>query len=168
MWREVKERFSKQRGRMNVVKKMIELGLRVGEDGRIYVGDVEVSDVALARAAGVDRRVVRSTVKQILGDEALRDILTKVKPVGASLVDVASRLGFQVLVVEADPKMPGVIASVTSVLARYGVVVRQALADDPDLAPEPRLTLVVQGEVPAEALSEVRSSPLVKSLKILK
>jgi len=151
---------------MNVVRKMVELGVRVGEDGRFYVGDLEVSDTALARSVGVDRRVVRSTAHQIQRDLRLRTVLTRVKPSGASLVDVASQLGYQVIVVSADPHRPGVISGITSILSKHGVVVRQALADDPDLTPEPRLTLVLQGRIPPEALVKCRSVPSVTSLTI--
>ncbi len=151
---------------MSIVRKMVELGIRVSEDGRFYVGDVEVSDTALARSVGVDRRVASSTARQILDDPQLRTILTKVRPSGASLVDVAPLLGYEVLVIDADPHKPGVISGITTVLAKHGVVVRQALADDPDLTPEPRLTLVLQGRVPPEALAKAKAVSSVSSVTI--
>jgi predicted regulator of amino acid metabolism with ACT domain len=168
LWKRIQTQFKKQKGRLNVVRKMVELGIRVGENGKLYVGEVEVNDTAIARAAGVDRRVIKSTTKQILKNPELRDIFTRIKPVGASLVDVAKILDYSVLVIRSDPHKPGVIASVTSVLAKHNLVVRQALADDPDLIPEPCLTLVVDGKIPTEAIDEIRSLPLVKSLTILK
>ncbi|MEM3436955.1 MAG: hypothetical protein QXP55_00265 [Nitrososphaerales archaeon] len=168
MWKRIQTQFKKQKGRLNVVRKMIELGIRVDENGKLYVGDTEINDTAIARAVGVDRRVVRSTTKQILENPELREIFTRIRPVGASLVDVAKFLNYSVLVIKSDPHKPGVIASVTSVLAKYNLVVRQALADDPDLVPEPCLTLVVDGKIPAKAMDEIRSLPLVKSLTILK
>jgi predicted regulator of amino acid metabolism with ACT domain len=59
-----------------------------------------------------------------------------------------------------------VISGITSILSKHGVVVRQALADDPDLTPEPRLTLVLQGRIPPEALVKCRAVPSVTSLTI--
>jgi hypothetical protein len=168
LWREIKDRFYRQMGRLLVVRKMIELGIRVGEDGRLYVGDVAVDYTALAKAAGIDRRVVQSTVRQILEDRELRDLFTRIRPVGASLVEVADRLGYSVLVIGADPHLPGIIAGVTGILAEYNIVVRQALADDPDLVPEPKLTLVIEGRVPGEALERIQALPQVKSLTLLK
>ncbi|MCP8306640.1 MAG: amino acid-binding protein [archaeon] len=147
---------------------MVEIGMRIDESGKLYVDDVEVNDTAIARAVGVDRRVVRNTTKQILDNPELRGIFMRIRSVGASLVEVAKTLGYSVLVIRSDPHKPGVIASVTGVLAKYGLVVRQALADDPDLAPEPCLTLVIDGRVPAEAIHEITHLPLVESLTMLK
>ncbi|MBI4258257.1 MAG: amino acid-binding protein [Thaumarchaeota archaeon] len=158
--------MAKQPERLSLVRKMVELGIRVSEDARFYLGDVEVSDTAIARSVDIDRRVVRSTAEQILQDPQLKPILTKLRPSGSSLVDVASDLGYQVIVITADPSKPGVISVVTSILAEYGVVVRQALADDPDLTPEPKLTLVLQGSVPPEALIRARSVPSVSSVTL--
>ncbi|MCP8309343.1 MAG: amino acid-binding protein [archaeon] len=168
MWKKIQTRFKKQKGRLNVVRKMIELGVRIDENSKLYVGDAEIDDTAIARAVGVDRRVVRSTTKQILDNSELREIFTRIRPVGASLVEVAKILDYSVLVIRSDPHRPGVIASVTSIVAKYNLVVRQALADDPDLVPEPCLTLVIDGKIPAKAIDEIRSLPLVKSLTMLK
>lgn len=153
---------------MRVARAFVELGLRVGRDGRPYLGDVRVSDSALARALGVDRRVVRSVCEQILRDPELRSVFMKLKPIGASLELVASELGYTVLTVYADPHKPGVLAGVASALAEKGLVVRQALADDPDLVPEPKLTLIVEGQVPAEVLAKIHALPQVKALKVSK
>ncbi|MGQ9719386.1 MAG: amino acid-binding ACT domain protein [Nitrososphaerales archaeon] len=168
MWKKIQNHFKKQKGRLNVVRKMIELGIGMDENGRLFIGDVELDDTAIAKAVGVDRRVVRSATRQILSNHELKEIFTRIRPVGASLVEVAKILGYSVLVIRSDPHRPGVIASVTSVLARYGLVVRQALADDPDLVPEPCLTLVIDGRIQAEAIDEIRSLPLVKSLTMIK
>ncbi|MEM2339415.1 MAG: hypothetical protein QXW83_04360 [Nitrososphaerales archaeon] len=168
MWRKIEEKFSRQKSRAIIAKKMIELGIRVGEDLRLYVGDVEIDDVALARSLNIDRRVVRKTVNQIMSDDYLKNIFTRITPVGASFVNIAELFGWSVLVIAADPHKPGVISGVTSILAKYGIVIRQALADDPDLVSEPRLTLIVEGKIPPEAIDQIRSLDVVKSLTIIK
>lgn len=166
MWLQIQAGFTRQKARLSVVRRMIELGVGVSEDGRLMVGDMAVSDSALAEAVGVDRRVVRSTVNQILGDSSLRSLFTRVKPIGTSLVDVAANLGYSVLVVHADPHEVGVISGVSSVLSEYEVVIRQALADDPDFTPDPKLTLVLDGRVPPEAISKIQTLLKVKSLTL--
>ena len=168
MWRRIEGKFGRQKARVSLVRKMLELGIRVGSDLKLYVGDVQVDDVALSRSAGVDRRLVRKLAQQIVSDGELKGILTRIMPVGASFVNVASQLGWSVLVIAADPHSPGVISSVTSILAEHSIVVRQALAEDPDLVPQPRLTLVVEGRVPSEAIDKIRSLEVVKSLTLLK
>jgi len=145
---------------------MIELGVGMDDSGGLKVGAISVGDSSLANAAGVDRRVVRNAVKQILNDSDLKAIFTNVKPIGTSLVDVAKQFGYSVLVVNADPHRPGVISGISTILSKYDVVIRQALADDPDFTPNPVLTLVIDGQVPSEALSMIRSLKLVKSLTL--
>ncbi len=166
MWRQIQANFNRQKARLSVVRKMIELGVKVEGKHRLKVGDVSVSDSALAEAVGVDRRVVRNTVNQIMSDPDLKTIFTRVKPIGTSLVDIAENLGYSVLVVYADPHKPGVISGISSILTEYGVVIRQALADDPDFIPEPKLTLVVDGRVPPEAIGKIQSLALVDSLTL--
>ncbi|MCL4435625.1 MAG: amino acid-binding protein [Thaumarchaeota archaeon] len=166
MWRQIQTRFTRQKARLSVVRKMIELGIGLAPPFQLCVGDVNVSDSALAEAVGVDRRVVRSTVKQIMQDPDLRDIFTQVKPIGVSLVDIAKKLGYSVLVVYADPHKPGVISGISTILSDYNVVIRQALADDPDFIPDPKLTLVLDGRVPPDAIGKIQSLAQVDSLTL--
>ncbi|MBI3841112.1 MAG: hypothetical protein HY297_04055 [Thaumarchaeota archaeon] len=89
-------------------------------------------------------------------------------PLGTSLVDLVSELGYNALVVEADPRSPGVMAGVAAILSRHGVVVRQALADDPDMVQDAKMTLVVEGQLTGVMIEEVNGLKMVKSIKILK
>ena len=167
MWNNVKDYFIKRKAGLEIARLMIEYGIRLDRSRRFYVGDVEIPDTSLARAAGVDRRVVRDTADYILQDEQMLSLFEKLKPAGASLVDVATMLGFTVLKVTADPHKLGIISAVSSVLMQHGVIIRQALADDPDLYPEPVLTLVLEGRVPAKAVEELNKLKLVTSLTLM-
>jgi predicted regulator of amino acid metabolism with ACT domain len=168
VWPRVRKKFERQRVRAEVVMKMIECGIRVTEGGKLYVGDVEVDHTAVARAVDVDRRVVSKTVEQIKSDRFLFSLFSRITPSGASLVNVVSELGYTAIVIEADPRAAGVIASVAAILARHCLVVRQALADDPDMVPDAKMTLVVEGHVPGRALQELNELKIVKSVKVLK
>ncbi len=168
LWPQVKVQFSRQIVRVEIVRKMIECGMKVSENLKLYVGDVEVDYSAVARAVGVDRRVVKQTVVQIRKSEFLYSIFSRIEPFGASLVPVVSKLGYSAIVIEADQKAPGVMAAVATVLSRNKLVVRQALADDPDMVPEARMTLVVEGGLSGETMSELNALKQVKSVKILK
>jgi hypothetical protein len=147
---------------------MIECGMRVSEDEKLYVGNVEQDYSAVARAVGVDRRVVRQTVQQIRRNGYLYSIFSRTKPFGTSLVDVVSALGYTAVVIEADPRLPGIMAAVAEILSRHGTVVRQALADDPEMVPDAKLTLVVEGQLTGETIVELNRLEPVRSLKILK
>ncbi|QQG49189.1 MAG: hypothetical protein HY247_02440 [archaeon] len=168
MWPNIRKQFARQVVRPDVVRKMIECGMRVTEELKIYVGDVELDYSSVARAVGVDRRVVKQTVDQICKNRYLYSIFSRTRPLGTSLVDLVSQLGYTALVVEADPRSPGVMAGVAAILARHGMVVRQALADDPDMVQDAKMTLVVEGQLSGETIEEVSSLKAVKSIKILK
>ena len=168
VWPSVRRQFQRQVVRPSIVKKMIECGLRVGENGKMYVGDVEVDYSAVANAVGVDRRVVKQTVEQIRGNRYLLSIFSKTAPMGTSLVNLVSELGYSAVIIESDPKSPGVMAAVAEILPRNGMVVRQAIADDPEMVPDAKMTLVVEGQLSGQSIAELNELKMVKSLKILK
>ena len=168
MWAQIRKQFRRKNARVAVARKMIECGMRVGGISQVYVGDVEIDYTALARAAGVDRRVVKQTVEQIERTPDLMAIYSKISPFGASLVGVASKLGYSVLVVGADPKARGVIAKVAKVLSDHGIVIRQALAEDEDMVPDAKLVMVVEGEPPGEVLAKLEALDLVESVTLRK
>ncbi|MDE1852900.1 MAG: hypothetical protein KGI38_04025 [Thaumarchaeota archaeon] len=168
MWPNIRKQFERQVVRPDVVRKMIECGMRVSDDEKVYVDDVEVDYTALARAVDVDRRVVKQTVQQIRSNRYLYSLFSKTKPLGTSLVDLVSQLGYTAIVIEADPKAPGVMAGVAEILSRYQMVVRQAVAEDPEMVPDAKMTLVVEGQLTGQAMEELHGMKAVRSIKILK
>jgi len=150
--------------RMKVIRLMIEYGIRVTEDGRVAVGPIEIPDVSLARAAGVDRRVVRKTVEQILADESLRRIFMGIRPAGAFLAPIAKELGLYVVEIRADPTASGILAEAARIIASEGISIRQAVAEDPELFPEPKLILVLERPLSGEGLNKMLKIPHVKSV----
>jgi len=168
LWSKVREQFKGQKVRLDVARRMIEYGIRVSGDGGLYIGGLEVDYSALARDVGADRRVVKQTAQQIRDDPYLYSVFSKIAPIGASLVPVVARLGYSAIVIEADPRAPGVLAEASGALSRNGIVVRQALADDPDMVPSAKLTLVVEGQVPGEVLAELNGLQAVRSVTVVK
>ncbi len=168
MWSKVREQFEGQKVRLDVARKMLEYGIRVSDDCGLFIGGLEVDYSALARDVGADRRVVKQTAVQIRGDGFLYSVFSKITPVGASLVPVVARLGYSAIVIEADPKAAGILSDAAGVLSRHGIVVRQALADDPDMIPSAKLTLVVEGQVPGTVLAELNSLAAVRSVTVMK
>ena len=168
VWANIRKQFERQVVRPEFVRKMIECGLRVSDDEKIYVDDVEVDYTAVARALDVDRRVVKSTAQQIRRNRYLYSLFSKTKPLGTSLVDVVSQLGYTAMIIEADPKSSGVMAGVAEILSRHGMVVRQAVAEDPEMVPDAKMTLVVEGQLTGQAMEELHGLKVVRSIKILK
>jgi predicted regulator of amino acid metabolism with ACT domain len=168
VWPNVRKQFERQVVRPEIVRKMIECGMRVSEDEKIYVDDVEVDYSAIARALDVDRRVVKQTAQQIRRNRYLFSLFSMTKPLGTSLVSLVSQLGYTAIIIEADPKSPGVMAGVAEILSRHGMVVRQAVAEDPEMVLDAKMTLVVEGQLTGQAMEELHSLKVVRSMKILK
>lgn len=168
MWPNIRKQFERQVVRPEIVRKIIECGMRISEDEKIYVDDVEVDYSAVARAVGVDRRVVKQTVRQIRSNRYLYSLFSKTKPLGTSLVGLVTQLGYTAIVIEADPKSSGVMAGVAEILSRHGMVVRQAVAEDPEMVSDAKMTLVVEGQLTGQAMEELHGLKVVRSIKILK
>jgi len=167
VWSIIENSTRRKKAQMAVLRKMLETGVRVDKDGRYYLGDIEIPDISISRALGIDRRVVRQTADLILSDPDLENIFTRLIPV-AFFRDVSPYLGFTVIVVTSQPERPGVISEVTSIIAKHRLTIRQALADDPELVEEPKLTMVIEGEIPPDVITELQNMKVVKSLTIVK
>ncbi len=168
LWPSIEREFARQGSRLMVVRKMLEYGIRVADDARLFVGGMEVDYSALARDAGTDRRVVKQTAAKIRAHSFLFSIFSGIAPVGASLLHVVSSIGCSAIIIEADPRAAGVVSGVTGVLARHGIIVRQALADDPDMVREAHLTLIVEGAVGGSVISEIEDLDMVKGITVRK
>ena len=168
VWPSIEREFSRQSSKLKVVRKMLEYGIRVSTEGKLFVGGLEVDYSALARDSGTDRRVVKQTAEKIATDPFLFSIFSGVTPFGASLLHVVSSIGCSAIIIEADPRAAGVISRVTGVLAKHGMVVRQALADDPDMVRDANLTLIVEGAVSGSVIAELEGLEMVRGITVRK
>lgn len=166
MWRRVLEKFASYPARIKVAKTIIELGFRISKDGEIYCGPVKQSFQKIARALNVDRRVVKETVLSILRDPELREIFMLLKPSGPLLSEVAKQLGFSVIEIYANSEKPGILARAASIIASENISIRQAVAEDPDLSPEPKLILVLEKSPSGDALKRILEIEGVKKISV--
>jgi len=166
MWSKIKRYFKNNPTQLKVARTLLELGLSVGEDGKIYCGSIEISPTKMAKALDIDRRVVKNTVESILSEPELKEMFMKIKSAGPFFGDVAKQLGFGVIVITADPKTVGIVAKATALIADKGISIRQIIAEDPELFPEPKLTIVTEKEVPGEIIPEFLKIPGVKHVTI--
>lgn len=143
---------------MRVARALVELGLSVRE-GRIFCGDIEQSELKVARAVGVDRRTVRETAKFIESDPVLQSVFRGLQPAGPFLPNVARFLGYRVIEIYANPHEVGIVTEASALISREGISIRQAVADDPDLSPEPKLTFVVEREPSGDTLQKMLKIP---------
>lgn len=156
MWGAIAERFARYPAQLKVARVLVRHGLCV-KDGGVRCGDIEVADTAIARAAGVDRRVVASTVETIRSDPDLEHVFARFHPT-AHLKDAAPAMGWSSLeVLVDDPHAVGILASISRIIAREGISIRQAIADDPELTEDARLYVVTESPVPMRLIPWMRA-----------
>ncbi len=157
--------FENARGRKLVAVEFLRLGLRVDGSGKIYVGMVEIQPAKIGRALGVDRRVVIETAKAIADDDELLPIFYRLEP-RAFIGNAAKVLGFDTIEIHANPKKKGIVAGVTTVLADEGITIRQVISDDPDLFPEPVLTIIIDGKLEATVIKRLKELKFAESISV--
>ncbi len=166
MWEKIMHKFEKFPARMNVARKIIEYGLRVGENSKIYCGDIEISDLAIARAVNVDRRSIKTTVDVIISDEQLVKIFSNITPAGPLVKNVAKDLGFGVVEIEAEAENPGIIAKATELISKENISIRQVHAGDPEFEENPRLTIITQKPIEGNLINKFLKIEGVKRVSI--
>ena len=152
MWNNIQSRLEGHPERLAVTRVLVENGLTV-RNCKIYLNQIEIPPVRIARVAGVDRRTVKETLNVINSNRELRGIFEDLRSAGYSLKEIAKHLDFGVVeITPVDAKTPGILANSAKVLADSGISIRQAIVDDPELSPEPKLTLIAEKKIPGELI----------------
>ena len=154
MWEIINEKFKKYPARIRVAEKMIELGLSVHEDGKIYCGNLKISDKALATAADVDRRAIKSTIEIIKEDSQLFDLFNNIIPAGTLLKNIAKIIDLGVIEIEVGSDNEGVLAATTDLISRNGINIRQAYAEDSEMQEYPILTVITDNPINGDLLND--------------
>jgi len=154
MWEKVSKKFDKYPARLRVAEKMIELGLSLGDDGKIYCGNLKISDKALATSAEVDRRAIKSTIQVIQEDKELYNLFNNILPAGTLLKNIAKNLELGVIEIEVGTKSEGILASTTNIISKKGISIRQAYAEDTELQENPILTIITETPIEGEIINE--------------
>ena len=153
MWEQINEKFKKYPARLRVVEKMIELGLSLN-NGKIYCGNLKISDKSLAIAADVDRRVIKSTIEVIMSDEDLYKIFTNILPAGTLLKNIAKSLNLGVIEIEVGSQNEGLLADITQIISKKGINIRQTYAEDNTFEENPLLTIITENPIDSEVINE--------------
>ncbi|WP_407423921.1 amino acid-binding protein [Methanobrevibacter sp.] len=154
MWEIIEEKFKKYPARMRVAEKMIELGLSVHEDGKVYCGNLKISDKSLATAADVDRRAIKSTIEIIREDSQLFDLFKNIIPAGTLLKNVAKIIDLGVIEIAVGSDNEGVLAATTDLISKNGINIRQAYAEDSEMQEYPILTVITDSPINGDLLNE--------------
>lgn len=155
MWNNIKKHLENYPERLKVARILVENGLSVRK-GKVYLNEIEIPPVRIARVAGVDRRTVNETISTIGANRELRLIFEGLRSAGHSLKEIARHLDLGVVeITPVDAKIPGILANAAMILAKSGLSIRQAIVDDPELSPEPKLTLIAEKKIPGELIPEL-------------
>ena len=166
MWSQIERYFKDLPAQLKVAKLLFEKGFQVREDGKVVSGGIEIPHTQIAKEVGVERRAVDSTVQTILSIPELKRIYTNLRQV-CSLQEVAREFNLGVIVfVPEDASQTGIITNVTKKVSEKGLSIRQALAEDPSISAQPKLTLIIEGEIPPELISEIRKLPGTRSITV--
>ncbi len=166
MWGQIERYFKELPAQLKVAKLLFERGFQVREDGNVVSTGIEIPHTQIAKEVGVERRAVDSAVKTILSKPELKRIYTNLRQV-CSLQEVAREFNLGVIAfVPEDASQTGIIASVTKKVSEKGLSIRQALAEDPSISAQPKLTLIIEGEIPPELISEIRKLPGTRSITV--
>ena len=159
----VKQGFVGLPSQERVAMLLLKNGIRV-EKGIAYCNDIEQSDAAIARAVGVDRRVVRSALERISEVPELDRIFSKLQSM-LLLSNVAPEISCTTIeIIPTDATMPGILAGVMDVIYACGLSVRQAVVDDPGIRTDSHLIIVVDGRIPHKLLPSIKQSRGVMSV----
>jgi len=166
MWNKIKSQLEEYPERLKVARVLIENGLSAKDD-KIYLNQIEVPPVRIARVAKVDRRTVNETLNTIKSNSELKLIFEEIRPAGHSLREIAKHLNLGVLeITPTDAKAPVILCKAATALNKDNLSIRQAIVDDPELSPEPKLTLIVERKIPGELIPELLKIPGVAKVSI--
>jgi predicted regulator of amino acid metabolism with ACT domain len=155
MWNTIKNHLEEFPERLKVARILVENGLSV-KDKKIFLNQIEIPPIRIARVSGVDRRTVTETLCVIQANRELRLIFEEIRPAGHSLKEIAKHLNLGVVeITPDDAKTPGILAKSATILTNAKLSIRQAVVDDPELSPEPKLTLIVERKIPGELIPEL-------------
>ncbi|MFZ3060025.1 MAG: amino acid-binding protein [Candidatus Methanoperedens sp.] len=166
MWSIIQEKFKNHPAQEKVIRLLLERGFQVNEHGRVVSGSIEIPHTQIANEIAVDRRVVDSTCETIMKDKTLLQIFRNVRTM-PFLREVAPLLGLGVIVIAPDnAARKGLLGAVATAVAEHGIIIRQAVSDDPYLTEEPKLTIITEGKVSGELVNTLTGIKGVKSVTV--
>ncbi|MDR2202904.1 MAG: amino acid-binding protein [Nitrososphaerota archaeon] len=166
MWNQIKTYFNDYPERLKVARILVENGLST-KNGKIYLNQIEIPPIRIARAAEVDRRTVNETLNTIKQNQKLTEIFEEICPAGHSLKEIAKHLNLGVVELTVNnAKAHGIIANAATLLNNANLSIRQAIVDDSELSPEPKLTLIVERKIPGELIPAILQIPEVTKISI--
>jgi hypothetical protein len=164
MWAGIIREFADSPSQGRVARFLLENGFGVNDEGRIVCNAIEISATKVAKAIGTDRRVVDATGRHILESASLKEIFTNMRAT-PDLSLLAGPLGLSVItIIPNDARERGIIGAAVGVVTRHDLTMRQIFVTDPVLSEEPRLVIIIDGDIPGAVIEEIRKLQQVKQV----
>lgn len=155
MWTKIKQKFENYPAQIKVMEKMIELGLKIGEDNSIYCSNLKISDQSLAKSIDVDRRTIKRTINSINQDKELKTIFTNITPAGTLLKNIAKHIELSAIEIETTTENEGVLSKTAEIFSKNKINIRQAYAEDTAITDNPKLTIITEKKISPEVIDEI-------------
>ena len=156
VWKKIGFRFHESPQRLVVAQALIRHGFHVEGEGDIRCGSIRIPLKSIGDALGVDRRTVRATTEEIWEDSELRLFFSRLRPSGASLEKVSQVLGYGVVTIYVEsPENPGILSKVAATIAGQGIQIRQVIAEDVAIYPEPCLKVITEKPLPGNVIESL-------------
>ncbi len=166
MWAEIMGYFSDSPAQVRVIRFLLENGFGVNEEGRVICNGVEIPATHVARAIGIDRRVVDATGSRIITVPYLRGIFLNMQAT-PDLSRVADSLGLSVItVLPRNAQEKGIVGSAVAVLHRYNLTIRQIFVTDPYFSENPKLVIIIDEPLPPGVVEELRALPQIRKIML--
>ncbi len=147
--------FKNYPARRKVAEFLFENGLSV-KNGKIYLKDVEIPISELARAIGVNRKIIYHTTEYIEKTYPLKLIFERLNPL-PSLIDVAPLMGWEVLEIEVEKdNYEAAFGDVMRILAESNVPVMEVFGRN--LREETsKIFIVIDGTLPVDTFAKIKN-----------
>lgn len=164
MWSDIIREFAESPSQSKVAGFLLENGFGVNAEGRVVCNDIEISATKVAKAIGTDRRVVDATARHILESASLREIFTNMRAT-PDLSLLAGPLGLSVItIIPKDAREKGIIGAAMEVVTGHNLNIRQIFVTDPVLSEEPKLVIIIDGNIPGIVIEQIKKLPQVKQV----
>jgi len=160
----VREYFKNFPARRKVAEILVNNGISV-RNSKLYVGDVEIPINSVARAAGVNRKIVYHTIEYIEKTYELRSIFEKLTP-HLMLENIAPIMGWEAIEIQFKKGRFGCsLEKITKILSEKACEIRQIIGER-ELLDRNRLIIIVDRPVKMDTIAEIKRIEDVETIVI--
>lgn len=160
----VNEYFKNYPARRKVAEILVNNGISIRES-KLIMGNIEISVNSIARAAGVNRKIVYHTIEYIEKTYELRSIFERLKP-HLSLENVAPIMGWEVLEITFKKGKFGCsLERITKILEDKACEIKEIIGER-DVTEANRLIIIVENPMKIDTIAEIRNIESVESIII--